>query len=79
MQARAMRRRGAAAAATIRVPRPTTDLSRFKPETATAGPKVAFMIQRGATVIHVTERMVKIAHAGRTARIDAVGRVNWDL
>jgi len=78
MHAQAMRRRGAASAATKTTPKQSTDLSRFKPLAPAAAPKVAFMLQRGATVLHVTEQVVKIAHSGRTAEIDAVGRVAWD-
>ena len=57
--------------------RGVVDLKKFRPTTRDAELKVSFMLQRGAVLVAVSERQVKITHAGRTACIDSVGRVHW--
>jgi hypothetical protein len=55
------------------------DMKRFSTNSAAATDKVDFMLDRGAIVIDVKATKVRITHSGRTASIDAWGRVSWDV
>lgn len=55
------------------------DLARFEAMTPDAPRNVRFLLSRGATLLQVQRSKVRIAHAGRTASIDAQGRVQWDV
>jgi hypothetical protein len=71
---------GVAGAASDSVDAPDcVDVKAFKPTKRDAELKLRFMLQRGAVLIAASERQVKISHSGRTARIDCVGRVRWDV
>lgn len=53
------------------------DVSRFRPKDAAAGRKLKFLLDRGGLVMSAGVNSVSVMHAGRTARIDARGRVSW--
>lgn len=61
----------------VHTPR-VVDAKRFKPQTKDAELKLEFLLKRGAVLVAASEQAVTINHAGRTARIDSLGRVQWD-
>ncbi|MBK6616179.1 hypothetical protein [Ottowia sp.] len=56
----------------------SADLRAFSDGSPAATRKVQFLLNRGAMVITAGRALIRIAHAGHTASIDANGRVRWN-
>ena len=55
------------------------DLRVFRAASPAAAKKVQFLLNRGAVVIDAGKALVRIAHVGHTASIDAFGRIRWNM
>lgn len=78
MKTRSAERKANPSRAKAAPPHREVDAKRFKPQTKDAAMKLDFLLRRGAVLVAASDQAVRINHAGRTARIDSMGRVQWD-